>query len=314
MEDFAMQHLLVRPGPARPDAGPPNTLWAGAARLLRPGLLLLGLAVPIVGCASPSLMPREQALAIRNRDRALSPHTEAIQEVIRQSGHVGALAFLDGTDGHLVVLPGDGPTDAWGRHAASLPAQGSTGGVAVPPVVSFVYRADIPKAPETVSSVLLRQQREEWHAADARAQALRTSLGALADEQRRTAEARATMTAQIDRLQDELASSVATKADMQKAIAAVREEMQTATRSLAEDVAAARKFLLQTAQLGWLNHELNTENANGIRKVSTASQELVSNSARLADTIRQLSDNLASQLKELAERLDGIQNKINAIK
>jgi Mg2+ and Co2+ transporter CorA len=122
------------------------------------------------------------------------------------------------------------------------------------------------------------------------------------------------MTAQINRLQDELASSAATKADMQKAIAAVREEMQTATRSLAEDVAAARKFLLQTAQLGWLNHELNTENANGIRKVSTASQELVSNSARLADTIRQLSDNLASQLKQLAERLDGIQNKINAIK
>ena len=101
---------------------------------------------------------------------------------------------------------------------------------------------------------------------------------------------------------------------MQKSIVAAREDMQKAANSLAEDLAVARKFMLQTAQLGWLNHELNVENANGIRKVSTASQELAANSARLADTMRQLSDSLASQLKQLADRLDSIQNKINGIK
>jgi uncharacterized phage infection (PIP) family protein YhgE len=90
--------------------------------------------------------------------------------------------------------------------------------------------------------------------------------------------------------------------------------MLNAVKSLAEELAAARKFILQTAQLGWLNHELNVENANGIRRVATASQELSSNSARLADAMRQLSDSLAGQLKELTERLDGIQSSLNKIK
>ena len=307
------QHLLVRPGPAHPDIRQPASPLVGAAQLLRSGILLLSLAVLIVGCASHSLTPKEQALAIRNRDRALSPHSEAIHEVIRQSGHVGALAFLDSRDGHLVVLPGDSAADAWARHVASLAANRPTDGPAVPAVVSFVYRVDIPKAPETVSSLVLRKRHEEWQAVDTRAQALRTSLGVLADERRRTAETVGTMTAQIAQLQDH-ASSAATKAETQTAIAAVRDEMQKATNSLAEDLAAARRFLLQTAQLSWLNHELNVENADGIRKVSTASQELVSNSARLADTMRQLSDSLASQLKQLAERLESIQNKVNGIK
>ena len=38
------------------------------------------------------------------------------------------------------------------------------------------------------------------------------------------------------------------------------------------------------------------------------------NSAKLADTMRQLSDSLASQLKELAARLDAIQNRISDVK
>ena len=87
--------------------------------------------------------------------------------------------------------------------------------------------------------------------------------------------------------------------------------MQNALSSLSEDLAAARKFMLQTAQLGWLNHELNVENASGIRKMATASQELSASSARLEETMRQLSESLAGQLKELATRLDTIQGKVS---
>jgi chromosome segregation ATPase len=90
--------------------------------------------------------------------------------------------------------------------------------------------------------------------------------------------------------------------------------MQKALDSLAKDLAAARKFMLQTAQLGRLDHEMNVENANGIRKLAAASQEVSANSAKLADTMRQLSDNLASQLKELAARLDAIQDRISDVK
>ena len=90
--------------------------------------------------------------------------------------------------------------------------------------------------------------------------------------------------------------------------------MQKALSSLSEDLAAARKFMLQTAQLGWLNHELNVENANDIRKVTTASQELSASSARLEETMRQLSETLAGQLKELANRLDTIQGKVSSLK
>ena len=81
--------------------------------------LLLSLALLVVGCASHTLMPKEQAVAIDDRDRALVSHAAAIQAAIRQSGTMGALAFLDAGDGRLVVLPGDSPADAWARHAAS---------------------------------------------------------------------------------------------------------------------------------------------------------------------------------------------------
>ena len=77
-----------------------------------------------VGCASHTLMPKEQTVAIETRDRALASHAAAIQAAIRQSGHVGALAFLDAKDGRVVVLPGDSPADAWARYAAS-PESGS---------------------------------------------------------------------------------------------------------------------------------------------------------------------------------------------
>jgi plasmid rolling circle replication initiator protein Rep len=104
----------------------------------------------------------------------------------------------------------------------------------------------------------------------------------------------------------------ATTQETQK-LATARAEMQKALNSVAADLATARKFMLQTAKLGWLNHELNVENANDIRKVATASQELTSNSARLAETMRQLAESLASQLKQLADRLDSIQTRLGKI-
>jgi len=75
-------------------------------------------------------------------------------------------------------------------------------------------------------------------------------------------------------------------------------------------VTAVRKFMLQTAQLGWLNHELTLENATGIRRMAATSQELAASSAKLEDAVRQLSESLAGQLKELSVRLDAIQGKI----
>ncbi|HEV8532038.1 MAG TPA: hypothetical protein VGT00_11520 [Methylomirabilota bacterium] len=248
-------------------------------------LLVLSLAVVVVGCASHSLVPKEQAVAIKNRDRALAPHSAAIQDTMRQSGNVGALAFLDGRDGHLVVLPGDSPAEAWARYIAS-PAGGPSGRVSVPPVVSFVHRADVPRAPESVTYSFLQQQ-----------ETLRTTLAALDTELRKLSD-----------------SVVSTRQETQTSIATARENMQKALDSLAEDLAAARKFMLQTAQLARLNHEMNVENANGIRKAAAASQEVSANSAKLADTMRQLSDSLASQLKELAARLDAIQNTISNVK
>ncbi len=127
-------------------------------------------------------------------------------------------------------------------------------------------------------------------------QAQLTSMAAFASELRRIEE-------RLGLVQRELA---ATKQDTDKAVADVR--------ALAEDLAAVRKFMLQTAQLGWLNHELTVENASGIRKMATASQELTASSAKLEDTLRQLSESLASQLKELAARLGAIQGKIQNLK
>ncbi len=246
---------------------------------MRSGVLLIGLSLVVVGCASHSLMPAAQSAAISERERALASHADAIQASVRQSGNVGALAFLDAKDGHLVVLPGDSPADAWARYAAS--PESGTSPVSVPAVVTFVYRTDVPKAPETVTQSGLQQQ-----------QALRTSV----DELRRLEE-------RLGLVQRDLA---ATKQDTDKVLADMR--------ALAEDLAAVRKFMLQTAQLGWLNHELVVENASGMRKMATASQELTATSAKLEDTLRQLSESLAGQLKELAARLDAIQGKVQNIK
>jgi len=253
-----------------------------AGRALRSGVYLVGTLV-LVGCASHSLIPPAQSAAIKDRERALASRSDAIQVAIRQSGKVGALAFLDDKDGHLVVLPGDGPADAWGRYSSS--SESSSSPVSVPPVVTFVYRADIPKAPEAVTHSALEQQQTQ-----------RTSVAALAIEIGRLEE-------KLGLLQRELAT---TKQDTDKAVADMR--------ALAEDLASARKFMLQTAQLGWLNQELAQENANGIRRMTTASQELTASSAKLEETVRQISEGLSGQLKELAGRLDAIQNKIQNLK
>src|SRR4029450_14054910 len=74
-----------------------------------------------------------------------------------------------GADGCLVVLPGGRPADAWGRYASS--SESGTGRVSVPVVVTFVHRADVPKAPEPVTRSVLQEQ-----------QALRASVAALATE------------------------------------------------------------------------------------------------------------------------------------
>jgi hypothetical protein len=244
------------------------------------GIPLILLSLVLIGCASRSLVPAAQSAAITQREQALASHADAIQTAVRQSGSLGALAFLDAGDGRLVVLPGDSPADAWARYVAS--PERETRPASIPPVVTFVYRADVPKAPESITWVALQQER--------------TSAAALVTDLRRLEE-------RLSAVQGELA---ATKLDTDKAVAEVR--------AIAEDLAGVRKFMLQTAQLGWLNHELTLENAGGVRRMAATSQELVASSARLEETLRQLSENLSGQLKELAARLDGIQGKIQNIK
>jgi hypothetical protein len=255
----------------------------GARHGLGSGVPLVSLALVVVGCASPSLMPAAQAVAIKDRDRALASRADAIHAAIGQSGHEGALAFLDAADGRLVVLPGDSPADAWSRYTTS--PESGPGGVSVPPVLTFVHRADVAKAPETVTRSVLEQQ-----------QALRTSLAALET--------------QVGIVQRGLAESIAAT----KGEADARADIQKALTSLSEDLAAVRKFMLQTAQLGWLNQELNVENASEIRKVAAASQELSASSARLEESLRQLSASLAGQLKELTHRLEIIHGKASSPK
>src|SRR6266851_9651949 len=201
----------------------------GARHVVGSGLPLMSLALVVVGCASPSLMPETQAVAIKDRDRALAPHADAIHAAISQSGNVGALAFLDAKDGRLVVLPGDSSADAWSRYTSS--PESGTGRVSVPPVLTFVHRADVPKAPETITGSVLQQQAQ------------------LRDARRRIEE-------RLSIVQSELAES---KREADASLAGARADMQAALSSLAEDLAAVRKFMLQTAQLGWLNHELNVE-------------------------------------------------------
>jgi hypothetical protein len=247
-------------------------------------VFLICLSLVVVGCASQSLMPSAQSQAIKDRERALAPHRDAIQASVGQSGTVGALAFLDASDGHLIVLPGDSPADAWARYATS--PDGKSSAASMPEVVTFVYRTDIPKAPETITRSALQQQ-----------EARRAALVA---ELRRFDE-------QLGLMQRQLGESMAvTKQDTDKAVVDMR--------ALAEDLAAARRFMLQTAQLGWLNQEMAVENTNGLRKITTASQELAASSTKLEETVRQLSERLGSQLKELAARLDAIQGKIQNIK
>src|SRR5437879_12281870 len=125
--------------------------------VLGSGISLASLLLVVVGCASHSLVPAAQSAAIRNRERALASHAEAIQAAVKQSGDLGALAFLDAQDGRLVLLLGDSPADAWARYTASSESQ--TNPISVPPVVTFVYRTDVPKAPETVTQSHLQQQR-----------------------------------------------------------------------------------------------------------------------------------------------------------
>ena len=267
--------------------------WLGA------GFPILSLALAVVGCANPSLMPEGQAAAIKQREHALASSAGAIQDAIKRSGNVGALAFFDAEDGRLVVLPGDGPADAWAHYTTS--PESATRRVSLPAVVTFVHRADVPKAPETVTRTAL-QERE----------ALRTSVAALESELR---DAQSRMEERLGVVQRELAASIAaSRQETDASLAAARADLQRALSSLAGDLEAARKFMLQTAQLGWINQELNVENASGIRKMATASQELAANSARLQETMSQLSERLAGQLNDLAKRLDGIQSKVSSLK
>jgi hypothetical protein len=249
----------------------------------------VSLASVVLGCATSSLMPATQTQAIRDRDRALAAHASAIHAAIGQSGNMGALAFLDAKDGRLVVLPGDSAADSWSRYTTSPTGEP---GVSVPPVLTFVHRADVPRAPEVVTRSTLQQQ-----------QALAAMASELRDAHRRVEE-------QVSVVQRELANTIAAT----KQEAAARADMQTALTALSEELATVRKFMLQTAQLGWLNHELNVENASGIGKVAMASQELSASSERMEETLRQLSKTLAGQLKDLAARLDTIQGKVSSLK
>jgi DNA repair exonuclease SbcCD ATPase subunit len=251
----------------------------------------MGLALVVAGCASASLMPPGQAQAIKDRERALAVHAEAIQTAISQSGQIGALAFLDTGDSHLVVLPGSSPADAWARFATS--PEGGTGRRSVPPVLTFVHRADMPKAPEAVTLSDLEQQ-----------QALRGSLTALDTDLRQE---RQRLEERLSMVERGLAEAVTAAKRESDASLASRTELQKELSSLSQDLAAARTLLRQTTQLATLNQEANAENASGIRKMATASQELAASSARLEETVRKLSETLATQFEELAKRLDSIQ-------
>jgi len=258
---------------------------------------LLALLLMVAGC-TPSLMPPSQAAAVRHRDRALAVRADAIHATIKDSGRTGALAYLDG-GGQLVVLPGDSPIDAWTRFTASPDSAKSRG--TMPPVLTYVHRADIPAPPEAISLSALEQQ-----------QALRVSVASLQTE---LAGTHRNIEDRLGAVERELRETIETsRREADAAQAAARADVQRALSAFADDLSSVRRLLLQTAQLGWLNHELAVENASGVRKVASASQELAASSARLEDTMRQLSDTLAGQLKELAARLDNIQGKVTSLK
>jgi hypothetical protein len=271
----------------------------GTLPALRSPAMLAGLALLLAGCApSISLVSREQADAIGRRDRALAAHAADIQAAIRQSGALGALAFLDIRDGRLVVFPGNTPEEAWAGQAAAAPERA---GVAAPAVVRFVYRADVPAAPEVVNWATLQQHH-----------ALRATLSAL-EAEIRASEARAEE--RIEEIRREVAASrAAAKEETDRALAAASADTQRALRALADDVAAVRAFALQSAELGWLTHELSTDTARGMRRLEASSQALSASTAQLPTSIQQLSDALARQLKELGDRLEAIRGKIGEIK
>ena len=275
------------------------TVRRGAAPRPRLSLLFPGLALVLVACASHSPKPGTQAAGIRERDRLLAAQAGAIQAIISQSGTLGALVFFDAKDGRPIIVPGDTPGDGWARYNAS--SEHDAGDVLVPPVLAFVSRSDIPKAPEAVTRNALEEQR-----------ALRASVAALETEVRaaqgRIEERLSLVERQLD------AAVAAAKQATDTSIAAARADMQAAVNSLAGDLAAVRKFALQTAQLGWLNHDMNVENASGMRRIAAAGQELTASSARLEEAMRKLSETLAEQLKELATRLDAIQGKVSGLK
>ena len=259
---------------------------------------LLALLLMVAGC-TPSLMPPSQAAAVRHRDRALAVRADAIHATIKDSGRTGALAYLDGGGGQLVVLPGDSPIDAWTRFTASPDSAKSRG--TMPPVLTYVHRADIPAPPEAISLSALEQE-----------QALRVSVASLQTE---LAGTHRNIEDRLGAVERELRETIETsRREADAAQAAARADVQRALSAFADDLSSVRRLLLQTAQLGWLNHELAVENASGVRKVASASQELAASSARLEDTMRQLSDTLAGQLKELAARLDNIQGKVTSLK
>ena len=213
---------------------------------------------------------------------------------------MGALAFLDAKDGRLVVLPGDSPADAWARYTAS--PESETGRASVPPVLTFVHRADVPKAPETVTRSALQQQQDCPEVA-----ALETEL--------RDAHRRARGASWPSYSASSPTSMAATKQEADMSLAAARADMQTALTSLSDELATVRKFMLQTAQLGWLNHELNVENASGIAEGGDgqpgAVRELGNGWKRPCDSSRRV---WPGSSRSWRHRLDTIQGKVSSLK
>lgn len=166
--------------------------------------------------------------------------------------------------------------------------EGETGRGSVPPVLTFVHRADMPKAPEAVTLSDLQQQ-----------QALRASVAALDTDLRQE---RQSIEERLSMVERGLAEAVATaKRESDASLAALTE--------LQKELAATRTLLRQTAQLATLNQEANTENASGIRKMATASQELAASSARLEETMRRLSETVpASEI--LSVHLRGLHSPL----
>ena len=161
-----------------------------------------------------------------------------------------------------MVLPGKSASDAWRRYATS-PEASAPARRALPPMMTFVYRADIPKAPETVGVASLEEQQALMATQAAADAELRTELARIGER--------------IDAVRRESAESVrAVEQKSEASIAEARAELQaelqravTSLGALADELAAARRFMLQTAQLGWLNHELHrrrTRAASGARR------------------------------------------------